>query len=218
MSDQTDTPPSPAQPDVDTDAGAPAPPNSGGRLGGITGKGFMPGQSGNPKGRPKKRTLAEDVCAILAEFPAGGEIDKQEGLARIWIDEILRNRNFRALKALIDRLYPVPRPRSEPQPEPTPKIIILPPTDDPDLIGPGEIPCSLASDQVYIDAAASGDEISDDVAAIPACAGPDGQGDTLDGDHTSTAPPDREPTDCDRRTEDVGPLTVRRIAKPDVWS
>ena len=33
--------------------------NNGKMLGGITGKGFMPGQSGNPGGRPKGQTLKE---------------------------------------------------------------------------------------------------------------------------------------------------------------
>lgn len=36
-------------------------------LGGITGKGFMPGQSGNPSGRPKKRPITEIYEAILAD-------------------------------------------------------------------------------------------------------------------------------------------------------
>jgi hypothetical protein len=37
-------------------------------LGGITGKGFMPGKSGNPNGRPKKRPISDRYAAI-AELP-----------------------------------------------------------------------------------------------------------------------------------------------------
>jgi hypothetical protein len=36
-------------------------------LGGITGKGFMPGQSGNPSGRPKKKHLTEAFEEMLEE-------------------------------------------------------------------------------------------------------------------------------------------------------
>lgn len=34
-------------------------------LGGITGKGFMPGQSGNPSGRPKRKPLTDAYAALL---------------------------------------------------------------------------------------------------------------------------------------------------------
>jgi hypothetical protein len=41
---------------------------TGKRPGGITGKGFMPGKSGNPGGRPKKRPIS-DRYADLAGYP-----------------------------------------------------------------------------------------------------------------------------------------------------
>ena len=37
------------------------------RPGGVTGKGFMPGQSGNPSGRPKKGLLTEYYQALVAQ-------------------------------------------------------------------------------------------------------------------------------------------------------
>jgi len=37
------------------------------KLGGCTGKGFMPGQSGNPSGRPKKKHLTEAFEEMLEE-------------------------------------------------------------------------------------------------------------------------------------------------------
>ena len=51
--------------------GAPAQHRPGYLLGGITGKGFMPGKSGNPKGRSKERTMKEDIRRILAEIRPG---------------------------------------------------------------------------------------------------------------------------------------------------
>lgn len=36
-------------------------------LGGITGKGFMPGESGNPSGRPKKKPITELYEQILSD-------------------------------------------------------------------------------------------------------------------------------------------------------
>jgi len=81
-------------------------------LGGITGKGFMPGKSGHPSGRPKGRSIEEDLRRIMAEIPEGSRIDKQEGIVRIWLDEIICKRNTRAMIALLARLFPVPKSKA----------------------------------------------------------------------------------------------------------
>lgn len=39
--------------------------STGKLLGGITGKGFMPGQSGNPSGRPKRKLVDEALLELL---------------------------------------------------------------------------------------------------------------------------------------------------------
>ena len=37
------------------------------QLGGITGKGFMPGQSGNPSGRPKKKPITDLFEELMSD-------------------------------------------------------------------------------------------------------------------------------------------------------
>ena len=112
-------------------------------LGGVTGKGFMPGQSGNPSGKAKRRTIEDDLRRILAEVPAGGSMDKQEGLVRVWLDEVICKLNTRAMIALLARLFPVAKPKDDSAEAPTAKILFMkdpdeesdPPGSDPDVSG-----------------------------------------------------------------------------------
>ena len=39
------------------------------KLGGVTGKGWQPGQSGNPGGRPKRKPFLEAIEKHIAEHP-----------------------------------------------------------------------------------------------------------------------------------------------------
>lgn len=65
--------------------------------GGITGKGFMPGQSGNPGGRPKKKPFTDALLQILSEKPSEAK-EVVQGLLNI-----AKAGDSSAFKALADR-------------------------------------------------------------------------------------------------------------------
>lgn len=67
-------------------------------------KGFLPGKSGNPKGRPKG---ARNKATLLAESLLEGEV---EGITRKMIDEA-KSGNVSAIKFCLERLLPARRGR-----------------------------------------------------------------------------------------------------------
>lgn len=53
------------------------------QLGGATGKGFKPGKSGNPKGRPKGSTSIKDILRRIGiESLEGTDMTKDEAIMR----------------------------------------------------------------------------------------------------------------------------------------
>jgi hypothetical protein len=74
-------------------------------VGGVTGRGFLPGQSGNPNGRPKTSVgLINAIRAKVAERASDGRT-VAEHIADMLIDESLRGKHRVAAAALIlDRL------------------------------------------------------------------------------------------------------------------
>jgi hypothetical protein len=80
------------------------------KLGGITGKGFLPGQSGNAGGRPKKSPLTEAYREILQQpyldDPHGRTY--AELIAEAVINEAL-NGNLQAVREIADRTEGRPR-------------------------------------------------------------------------------------------------------------
>src|ERR1700688_2066009 len=54
------------------------------RAGGVTGKGFLPGVSGNPNGRPRTAKFSEATRQLLAEIDAKSGETNAEYLARHW--------------------------------------------------------------------------------------------------------------------------------------
>src|SRR5580658_4014213 len=74
------------------------------QLGGITGKGFMPGQSGNPSGRPRTRGLVSALRAKVAEVGPDGR-SLEERLVGVLLQEALGGRHrLAAVEVIFDRL------------------------------------------------------------------------------------------------------------------
>lgn len=82
-------------------------------LGGVTGRGFMPGKSGNPKGRPPTRGLLNALKTAIAEVGPDGR-SVEELLADALVEEALHGRNrLPAIQTIFDRLEGRPRQQIE---------------------------------------------------------------------------------------------------------
>ena len=74
------------------------------QLGGITGRGFLPGRSGNPNGRPRTRGLVNALHAKVSETGTDGLTVEQQ-LVDVLVHEALRGRHrLAAVEAIFDRL------------------------------------------------------------------------------------------------------------------
>ena len=61
------------------------------------------GQSGNPKGRPKRKTITETIHEVLEEmYPGQGEKTNREMIARVAIKEAIKG-GFPFVKEVMDR-------------------------------------------------------------------------------------------------------------------
>ena len=85
------------------------------KLGGVTGKGFMPGKSGNPYGRPKGSfSIVERIKHIWNEHPEQFES---------FVEEILKDKSLR--REIIHQIDGKPKQAIELSGENEPRIIYL---------------------------------------------------------------------------------------------
>ena len=74
------------------------------QLGGITGRGFLPGHSGNPNGRPRTRGLLGTLRVRISEVGPDGR-SLEDRLIDVLVQEALRGRHrLAAVETIFDRL------------------------------------------------------------------------------------------------------------------
>jgi hypothetical protein len=75
---------------------------------------FMPGQSGNPAGRPKKEQCLTETLRKIADEPLTPEgLTRREALARLLWDKALVDGDMPAIKYLYDRVDGLPVAKQE---------------------------------------------------------------------------------------------------------
>jgi hypothetical protein len=99
-------------------------PRRGPGSGGVTGKGFQPGQSGNPSGRPK--AFGEFQALVQTHTAAAVTV-----LVKIMTTSRSDSARVAAATALLDRGWGRPHQSTSVQAEPAQAIYILPPGDEP---------------------------------------------------------------------------------------
>lgn len=68
-------------------------------------KQWKPGQSGNPRGRPKRPSFEALVAQVLDEAVPGSDWTKREALARVFVDELMK-RNGALIREFLAREWP----------------------------------------------------------------------------------------------------------------
>jgi len=78
------------------------------QLGGATGKGFMPGQSGNPAGRPKGTlsllTILKEELANIPEELKDKPIEEKKDWARVIVGKWIHNAGVKGEQPSIDKM------------------------------------------------------------------------------------------------------------------
>lgn len=77
------------------------------RPGGVTGKGFQPGQSGNPAGRPPTRGLLVHLRKQLEDAPKGG-VSAEEIIAQKLV-QLAKAGDLYAIREVFDRVEGRPK-------------------------------------------------------------------------------------------------------------
>lgn len=79
------------------------------KRGGITGRGFMPGKSGNPKGRPRTKGLLNALRAKVAETADDGRTIEANLVDALITEALKGNSRLAAIQTVFDRLEGRPK-------------------------------------------------------------------------------------------------------------